>query len=277
MADSNAIQVPREQAEGDTTWFVRRGAQVRGPYAWSTIEMNLALGRIRGNDEVCPAGPGWQSVATLRPEPPIPVAPVSTADAPRRRGPSALAARRARAERVWASLREAPPAPRRGRFALALGAFVLGLLALAMFVTSPAPKLPIDCGAAPAAGVNWDFCTLAGLSADGADLSGLSARNARLNRASLVEARLAESDLAYADLSGANLALGDLSGSRLVGSSLRDAVLHHTDLRGADLRFADLSGASLVDVALDGARLDNAIWPDGRTCAPRSHGACRQR
>ncbi len=277
MADSNAIQALGEPAADDTTWFVRRGAQVRGPYAWSTIEMNLALGRIRGNDEVCPAGPGWRSVATLRPEPAAQAAPVSTAAAPRRRGPSALAARRARAERVWASLREAPPAPRRGRFAFALGAFVIGLLVFAMYVASPKPKTPIDCAAAPAAGVNWDFCTLAGLSADGAELAGMSARNARLNRASLVEATIAESDLAYADLSGANLALGDLSGSRLVGSSLRDAVLHHTDLRGADLRFADLSGASLVDVALDGARLDNAIWPDGRTCAPGSRGACLRR
>jgi len=188
MVDSNAIQALREPADDDTTWFVRRGAQVRGPYAWSTIEMNLALGRIRGNDEVCPAGPGWRSVATLRPEPSTPAPPTGAPDAPRRRGPSALAERRARAESVWASLREAPPAPRRGRFALALGAFVLGLLTLAVFVASPPPKPPIDCGAAPAAGVNWDFCTLSGLSADGADLAALSARNARLNRASLVEA-----------------------------------------------------------------------------------------
>lgn len=277
MAESNAIQPLDEPAADDTTWFVRRGAQVRGPYAWSTIEMNLALGRIRGNDEVCPAGPGWRSVAALRPEPALPAAPASAPDAARRRAPSPLAARRQRAARVWESLREAPPAPRRGRFALTLAAFVVGLLALAVLLASPAPKTPIDCDAAPAAGVNWDFCMLAGLSADGAELTGISARNARLNRASLVEARLAESDLAYADLSGANLALGDLSGSRLVGSSLRDAILHHTDLRGADLRFADLSGASLVDVALDGARLDNAIWPDGRTCAPDSRGACGQR
>ncbi|MEQ8230352.1 MAG: pentapeptide repeat-containing protein [Gammaproteobacteria bacterium] len=271
MGENHAQRVSEASpAGGDSQWFVRRGDQVRGPYRWSTIEMNLALGRIRANDEVCLAGPGWQPLDALRP-----AAPVS--EVPRRAARTPLAARRERAASAWASLHEpAAPHPRIALLAVAVLALAIGTALLAHLAT-PVPPPPIDCAAPPANGVNWDFCALTGTVADGADLRAASARNVRLRGASLVDATLAEADLAYADLAAANLTMGDLRGTRLVGANLREAVLHHADLRDSDLRFADLSGVSLRGALLDGARLDNAIWPDGRICASGSRGACRAR
>lgn len=274
MAQTDPQRAPVGAPAEPAQWFVRRGNQVRGPYRWSTIEMNLAMGRIRANDEVCQAGPRWQSLDALRG---AAVAPAAASETLRRRLETPLAARRARAARVWASLHEERPArPRRG-ILTALG-MMLAIMAVfcARFAT-PVTAPAVDCKAAPARGVNWDFCALPGLFADGADLRRVSARNARLYGARLVDVALDDADLAYADLGAAHLAMSRLRGARLVGSSLRDADLNRADLRDSDLRFADLSGASLRGAMLDGARLDNAIWPDGRICAGGSIGTCLSR
>ena len=61
----------------------------------------------------------------------------------------------------------------------------------------------------------------------------------------------------------------DLHGAELLGASLRAANLRYADLTSANLSQADLAGADIT-----GARLANAIWPDGRVCAPASVGAC---
>ncbi|MEQ8661390.1 MAG: hypothetical protein RLW62_11270, partial [Gammaproteobacteria bacterium] len=83
MVDTHANRALQEPAEADTRWFVRRGDQVRGPYRWSTIEMNLALGRIRANDEVCLAGPRWQSLDALQPASPSRTPPRARPTPPR--------------------------------------------------------------------------------------------------------------------------------------------------------------------------------------------------
>lgn len=69
---------------------------------------------------------------------------------------------------------------------------------------------------------------------------------------------------------GALLVGVNLYGAELVGASFRRANLSYADLRHANLSQADLDGAILA-----GARLGDAVWTDGRFCAPDSVGSCR--
>lgn len=72
----------------------------------------------------------------------------------------------------------------------------------------------------------------------------------------------------------------DLRGADLSGINLQGAYLKGADLRNANLKNANFIDAYLYDAQLDGADLtganfSKAIWPDGRTCAFDSIGACR--
>ncbi|MGR8920915.1 MAG: pentapeptide repeat-containing protein [Gammaproteobacteria bacterium] len=182
--------------------------------------------------------------------------------------------RRARSERVWASLRGGLPRPPGRKPLLIAGLAALATLIVLGILLRPASRPGSDCTAPAAAGVVWDFCAKTGVDAAGADLSGLSARSTTLVDAAFGAARLAGADLAYANLTAADLILADLSRARLVGANLTQARLDHAVLTGADLRFADLSGAVLSGADLAGARLAHAIWPDGRVCPAGATGGC---
>ncbi len=268
-------------------WYVRSAGTIRGPFRWETIATNLYLRRVAADDEVSADQRSWRALAELaalsnderlriradieRGAEPAAAQP-DAAPSGVRVSP-AVAARRARSERVWAGLRGLPDGPRWPLFALAtvLSATLLG----ALFISQRAPSPASDCDSAPRAGLNWDFCSKAGLIASGEDLSRLSARNVALTGARLERANLADADLSYAELTGADLSLSRLRGARLLGASLRKASLAHADLVGADLRFADFTDAQLMGAQLAEARLDHAIWTDGRVCEADSRGQCR--
>jgi uncharacterized protein YjbI with pentapeptide repeats len=57
-------------------------------------------------------------------------------------------------------------------------------------------------------------------------------------------------------------------------ADLSDAVLLDAALRGTDLPRAVLLGANLSGADLTGALLSEAIFTDGRTCAPGSLTTC---
>ena len=93
----------------------------------------------------------------------------------------------------------------------------------------------------------------------------------------------------YVDWSGC-----DKRGMQLAGANLRQANLEHTNLQDADLSGADLRGAYMWSTYLWGAnltganltraetqgaylkecQLGNAVWKDGRVCAPGSVDGC---
>ncbi len=126
-----------------------------------------------------------------------------------------------------------------------------------------------DCTAPAGPGVNWVGCDRTD-----AALAGAPLRSARLAGARLAGADLRRAELSYADLSGAILSGARLGDARLFGASLTGTDLAAASLEGADLGFADLRNARIEGARLDRARLGNAIWTDGRRCAPTSVGRC---
>ncbi len=279
-----------------STWYVKRGDHIHGPFSWEIIIRNVGLGRVRATDSLSSDRLVWKSVEELVPLPSgalreLPVhderrtdrrdteSPGDAAEdlrgGPDRRAAEApeLRARRARSARVWASLRPSPPGVR--CTLLVTGLLLVILVAIAIDMAMPRQHTTVDCTSPPGAATVWDFCNKAGTELDDARLQGLSARSAQFSGASLASAHLQRADLAYADLSGTDLRLADLSNARLLGASLRHATLNHANLSGADLRYADLGGASLDGARYADARFDHAIWVDGRLCALNSIGHCR--
>lgn len=122
----------------------------------------------------------------------------------------------------------------------------------------------VNCAAPAGEGINWSGCDKRGSALAGANL-----RNARLERTRLEDARLAGAILEYANAKGANLRNADLRGAKLTAADLSGADLSGADLSGANLRYAVFESTLLA-----GTRLDDAVWSDGRTCAPGSVGAC---
>lgn len=283
----------------DELWYVRRGEVIGGPYRWELIARNVGLGRIRAEDRLSRDQQHWLAPADMLPRLPAPGVLAGGAQDERRaqrrtshgiisseqrEGPERRAVeapsvvdRRARSERVWASLRPAKASTVARIPLLAIGLALSVSLALAMHYSIPTESAVPDCGVTAASKINWDFCAKPGQQLAAQDLSGMSARNAQLSGTSLVNAKLRGADLAYADLSATDFTLADARQARLVGASLRHAVLNHTRLTGADLSFADLSGASLVGAELSAVRLGNTIWTDGRVCARDSIGVCNAR
>ncbi len=133
----------------------------------------------------------------------------------------------------------------------------------------PVPTRLAECNAPAAAAVNWAGCdkTLA-------VLPSAHLRGARLAGGRFIGADLRGADLAYADLAGTRLVEAQLIDARLFGATLTGADLRLAVLEGADLSFADLRNARMDDARLARARLGNAIWIDGRRCAPASVGRC---
>lgn len=160
--------------------------------------------------------------------------------------------------------------------ALAVIVAVVGtaVAALAYFYQPPPPDKAVDCNSVPAPRVNWSNCTLDGAQLSGADLTSAKLYSAHMTGANLRGARLAGSNLSYATMNLATLEGADLRGANLVGASLRRARLVNARLERADLSYADLAGAELSGAAMGEAKLGNAIWSDGKVCAPESVGTC---
>jgi hypothetical protein len=156
-----------------------------------------------------------------------------------------------------------------------LGIVVMLAIGIAVSPRGPGPievsltSRAADCTEPPAPGINWSGCDRTS-----ARLAGASLRSARLAGARLTGADLSRADLSYADLSGSALSGARLAGARLFGASLTGADLSTAGLEGAELGFADLRNARLDGARLQQARLGNAIWTDGRRCAPASVGRC---
>ena len=278
-------------------WYIERGGDVQGPYRWSVIERNFALGRIRDTDRLSEDGVAWRPAETFPSSLSLTVdggvaahderrsdrradedddacgEPDQRGGRDRRRRESKdVVERRARSERVWAGLRARSDPIRRPMFAIA--AILVSIVILALKPSTPQKRGAPDCEAPGAPRVNWDFCSKSGIRLNDRELSLMSARNAKLAGATLAGSNLTESNLAYADLTGADLSLSDLSGARMVGADLRNAKLGHARMTHADLRFADLSGAVIAGADLRGAHLANAIWINGQTCERNSIGVC---
>jgi uncharacterized protein YjbI with pentapeptide repeats len=162
-------------------------------------------------------------------------------------------------------------------FGVAAGLVLLLFLAvLIAIVFSPVNPVPVDigleapqCRESARPQINWSGCEKEGAWLQGVDLSSANLARARLN-----SAELSSSNLSYANLAAADLSYATLRGTILIGANLSQADLNYTELRNADLRHADLRGAHLEAATLVGAKLENAMWVDGKTCAPGSIGFC---
>lgn len=292
-------------------WYTRRAGHVRGPFPQRQISHCILLGRIRDGDELSTDQETWLPLEQLPQLIPEVMKNVVTEEdrqrlqAARRRaderrgGDRRLGSERMQGdtgERRRASDRrdeedadmlrhrelrravlEAGRAPgtvscgRQCRYLV----LSLAVLAAVFFVFTPDDTpASADCTARPAPQVNWNNCRMSGLVAEQADLRGARARNMDLTGARLVGARLAGADLAYTLAHLADLRYADLAGAQLTGTGLRAADLRGARLVDVDLSYADLREARLEGADLSMARLGNALWIDGRVCAPGSVGQC---
>ncbi|WP_018880036.1 pentapeptide repeat-containing protein [Thioalkalivibrio sp. ALE9] len=291
-------------------WFTRRGGQVCGPYPQRSIGRFLILGRLCPDDEVSRDGETWWRIdqrphlipeelqnahtpegrerleqARLREDerrrerrhddPPPEIRDRRKGDRRCPESPETLSHRQ-----QWAEILEQPPRPWsgwiRGPRPWIVGGSAVAL-ALALLIgfgitleRDPGP----DCAAAPAPGINWNYCDRAGADLRGVDLTGASLHNTRLAGARLHGARLTDADLRFADLTLTSLEGADLAGANLTGADLIRAHLVDANLEDANLAHANLTGADLAGARLDGARLGRSIWTDGRICARDSVGTC---
>ncbi|MGD9600570.1 MAG: pentapeptide repeat-containing protein [Gammaproteobacteria bacterium] len=281
-------------------WYIRRGAQRRGPFPIAVIERNIGLGRIVASDSLSTDGENWRPATEFpdfelhrairergdgarlderqherrRSEEQGSAATGSRRTGDRRRPEDPeVVARRERSYRVWTSLHAGSRTPSLFYPLLTLGA--VALLATAWW-TRPSPlQGTAACAAPPANGVNWESCDKRGGVLDGSSLNNAHLRNTVFASASLRAARLQGAQLAYADLTNADLRDADLAGADLRGATLVGANLAGANLANSVLEFADLTGARLGATHFAGARLAGTRWVDGMTCRKGSTGACR--
>ncbi|MGM0412952.1 MAG: pentapeptide repeat-containing protein [Pseudomonadota bacterium] len=279
-------------------WYLWRDGVAEGPFPAGQIQRWVLLGRVRQEDSVSPDGEEWGRVDDWAEELVPEVLRADLTD------PYNL--QRLEAARRWADERvdEHPEAyseerraaddggrqrmrvlhrrtfgepGKRGAWRVAVAAAVVAALIGGAWWAAPFDQPPEpDCSAAPAPAVNWSYCDRAGADLQGKDLSGSRLRETQLREADLRGANLVEADLSFAYMAEADLAGADLRGARLFGTDLRGARLNRARLKGANLAYANLRGARLERVDLEGVRLGNAIWVDGRTCAPESVGTCER-
>ena len=285
-------------------WWVKRAGEPKGPYSAALIEKNIALGRIKGTDQISADGRVWQPASDYpdfdvllqqapselaagsvdagrverRPLAEVPNSPDAAAmnfnNERRAVEDAALVARELRSNRVWAGLRPTQPGRRYLPF-LILAALTLGVFGLALKKAGYQPP-SAQCAAPPGPGVNWEFCNLAGQNFHNTHLQGAILRNAQLAGMNFTGADLRGADLAYANLTTALLRDARLSGARLTGASLHGATLDGADLKNAEFGYADLTGASLVGALLEGTNFDQTTMPTGDICAKPQLRACRR-
>lgn len=302
-----------ETQENPRLWYVRRGAEIQGPFPAEFIRRFALLGRVRRDDELSTDRANWRPLAAL---PELGAEGLLRArtgpdpdeqrlvllrrwederdgrdrrseadlgeDQPHRRGggdrrqPESAAVQAARS-RLAQMRHAAADGVRResylGRYVFLI-LFVVTIVVLAILF--PDRYLPdtTQCNAPPAPGVNWSECHKEGLHAGAADLAKANLNSVLLSGADLTHADLTDADLDYAVLNLASLRGTHLTSASMVGASLRQADLTGADLRGANLSYAILVGAVLTDADLTQTRLDNAVWVDGRVCGPGSEGRC---
>ena len=242
----------------DRIWYVRQNGRVSGPFPSGRLRRMLDDGVVQPDEEVSEDQLGWRRARDVAEVSPL-----------RFRKPGELAGATARA--ATERRRDAHQALR----SLAVLALVIAAAIAAAWLYQGKSAAPVaDCTATPGPGVNLSRCALDGLAGAGLDLSGAVLNNASLAGARLDRAVLDHADLRFANLAAAQLAYARARGTLLKGANLRAADLANADLAGADLGYADLTAAVLGGAILDGTRLENAIWIDGRRCAPGSLGGC---
>jgi hypothetical protein len=242
----------------DRIWYVRQNGRVSGPFPSGQLRRLLDDGVVQPDDEVSDDQRAWRRAQGV-----AEVSPLRFRKPGDRAGATARAATERRRD------------TRRALRSLAVVAVVVaGAIAAAWLYQGRSAPPVADCAATPGPGVNLSRCSLDGLAATGLDLTGAALNNASLAGARLDRAVLDRADLRFANLAAAQLAYARARGTLLKGANLRAADLANADLAGADLGYADLTAAVLGGAILDGARLDNAIWIDGRRCAPGSLGGC---
>ena len=252
MGDASA-----SASETERRWYVRHGAQVRGPLTSAKVRREVLDGRLDLSDGVSRDRLSWAPLAEVAEVVPLQL---------RRDGENDAAAVTAQAQ-----------SDRRRALGATWSAAALVLTAVAATLwlgSGVRDTAGANCVAAPVAGVNWSNCRLDGLQHPSAVLVGADLKNASLINARLNDADLAGADLAYVNLTGAQLSYARLQGVRLLGANLRGADLTHAEFTDADLSHADLTGAQTGGSQWQGARLGGAIWVDGRRCAVGSVGEC---
>lgn len=294
-----------ERQTNHRMWYLRRAGQIEGPYPLGMVSRYVLLGRITAQDELSRDLVHWRPLSAL----PELLPEVMKADSedprarerlaaarrwederrerPRRQAQRPVAEERRRGERRShdmdvevrhrrLSREDVMPQADTSYTRAAVVALSILLVVLAILVFTPAKQADdvIDCDRPPVPGVDWSNCFKEGIVLQGADLQGARLRNMRLSRADLSGAHLQKAELSYTELSVASLRGAQLADAVLIGVSLRGSDLRAADLRRANLAYADLSGATLEGADLAGAVLDNAIWVDGRLCAPGSVGQC---
>jgi len=293
-------------------WYTRRGEVVQGPFPAGQITRYIILGRVLLTDEVSVDQKVWvplNQVPEMIPEllqsdtgdpalrqrleaakrwedergrdrrqdeaAAVAASQRSGEDRRKQTGPGVRRLRGERPDRLGEHLAER----RRYRLLSALIAVgVLLFLGLMVVVYQPATQVSgvgLECAQQARPGVNWSNCSFDGRGFARADLTGARMSNMRLSRADFSAALLDEADLSYSEMAVARLRDASLNGAVLIGASLRGADLAGAQLVGANLSYADLLGADLTGTNLRAATLDNAIWTDGRVCAPGSVGRCQ--
>lgn len=275
-----------DEDQQQSSWYVRRGSTIQGPYDPDQLRRYVLLARVRLTDRVSRDGQHWHPITQSGELIPEEMRDLDSAEGRAR----FEAARRAVDERQEPDPADDPmPGGERAddlpervssrRWAVLLLAFAVAVGLLLIGVYSNLGQRSVaasDCNARPAAGVNWNYCRKIGLAVDrGSDLRGAQAVNALLRDAQLPGVALADAALAHADLSDATLYEADLSGADLSGAILREADLSGAILVNANLRHADLRGAQLTGAQLGGADLTGAVWTDGRPCTEEDPGRCR--
>jgi len=298
-------RTPEEGQGAVRQWLVRRSGRIEGPYSREVLAREVILGRLGLDDEVSSDGEFWRTLGR---------APQLILDYLVGAGDDPVARQRLTAACRWEEMLErhaprtedavprerpfAPAAPRfrpeterqrdmnsgaRRRHRFIAGVVAAGILAgllTILYVYGPTNDeaqfevAPVNCGAAPAPGVNWSDCQLEGAELGGANLIGARLRGANLGSANLTGSQLVNADLSYASLNVAKLGSADLRAASLVGATLRGADLSGANLGGTNLSYADLSGANLSGANLEGVQFDNAVWIDGGKCAAESIGQC---
>ncbi|MCP4995937.1 MAG: pentapeptide repeat-containing protein [Gammaproteobacteria bacterium] len=287
-------------------WFIRRDGSVKGPFPAGSIRRFILVGRVRMRDEVSSDRKDWQLVSKV-PEVVPPEIRKSLAEG---ENVDLITARLREDERTGTDRRSGQPAGayavrrkgerRKGESekikrhrdtrrrltneelkpeksllpTLAVVMLVLTVIGVGFYLGAPSGVQEPDCNAPAAPGVIWRNCIFLNLSAESNDLSTAEINNAKLTNAQLSGSHFNDANLQYSDLSRADLSHATLLRARLKGANLRQANLSYADLSEADLRFADLREANLGAANIKGARFDQAIWIDGRECAPGSVGGC---
>jgi hypothetical protein len=285
-------------------WYIKRGDQVKGPFAAIQIRKYGALGRIRELDELSIDQQDWRPAKTyneLFPGGKMDALALDPRDDERihknrgtaatevttespsnierragrdRRAPEApeVIKRREQRERVLQSLWTDKQSERFPIFAV-LGLVVV-IAVLGWYLTPTKVRVLPNCDQPAQPGVNWDNCRKEQAQLAEADLTGAKLRNTRFIAVNLQAAILDNSDLAYANLLQANLGYASLKQASLKGSNLKFADLSSANLTQSDLSYADLSSAQIAGAVFSDAILSNTIWIDGRTCAEGSVGTC---